>query len=108
MENNDFNQNSYNNNGYNNNGGNGSNTKTLAIVGFVLSFIIALAGIIVSAVALNKYKQTGEVEGKGFATAGLIIGIVSIAISVITVACFGAAIMAALAGGAAGSLTFML
>ena len=81
MENNDF------NNGYNNNGGNGDSPKTLAIVGFVLSFLIPIAGLIVSGIALNKYKQTGETDGKGFATAGLVIGIVCMALYVLAVGC---------------------
>ncbi|MDE7399717.1 MAG: DUF4190 domain-containing protein [Oscillospiraceae bacterium] len=105
MENKDFNNNY--NNGYNNNGS-GENPKTLAIVGFVLSFFIALAGLIVSAIALNKYKQTGYTEGKGFATAGLVISIVSMGISLLVSVCYGAAIMAFLAGEAAGSLAIML
>lgn len=103
MDNNDFNNNSYNvqNGGYNNGGYNGGdgNEKTLAIVGFVLSFIVSLAGLIVSAIALNKYKQTGATEGKGFATAGLIISIVSMALTVLISSCYGCVICAAIAGG---------
>lgn len=94
MENNDFNN-------YNKGGNGESNTKTLAIAGFVLSFFISLAGLIVSAIALNKYKQTGESEGKSFATAGLIINIVSMVITFISVMCFGTALMAIIMGGAA-------
>lgn len=87
MENNDFNNNYNNgNNGYNN-GGNGDNPKTLAIVGFVLSFFISLAGLIVSAIALKKYNETGYTDGKGFATAGLVISIICLAFSVLAVAC---------------------
>lgn len=107
MDNNDFN-NGYNNGGYNNNGGSGENPKTMAIVGFVLSFVVALAGLIVSAIALKKYNETGYTEGKGFATAGLIISIISMVFGLLASVCYGAAIMAMLAGGAAGSLTFML
>lgn len=61
--------------------------KTLAIVGLVLSFIFPLVGLIISAVALNKMKQSGVEEGKGLATAGLVIGIVLMVIYVIVVAC---------------------
>lgn len=72
--------------------------KTLAIIGLVLSFIFPLAGLIISAVALNKMKQSGVEEGKGLAVAGLVIGIVFMVIAVISVACMtcaGAAIAAA-------------
>lgn len=63
--------------------------KSLAILGFVLSFFIPLAGLIVSGIALNKFKQSGETEGKGFATAGLIIGIVAMVISLGSIICMG-------------------
>jgi hypothetical protein len=53
----------------------GGKTNTLAIVGFILSFFVTVAGIIVSVIALRQIKQTGE-GGHGFALAGLIIGIV--------------------------------
>lgn len=82
MENNDFNKQPV-----NNGGGSGDSPKTLAIVGFVLSFFIAIAGLVVSIIALNKYKQTGETDGKGFATAGVIISIVWFALAIIITAC---------------------
>ncbi|MDE6031517.1 MAG: DUF4190 domain-containing protein [Oscillospiraceae bacterium] len=63
------------------------NNKTLAIVGLVLSFIFPVVGIIISAVALNKMKQSGVEEGKGLATAGLVLGIVFTAIYVLLVGC---------------------
>lgn len=44
--------------------------KTMSILGLVLAFIVPLAGIIISAIALNKMKQSGVEEGKGLATAG--------------------------------------
>lgn len=66
--------------------------KTLAIVGFVLALVLGgLPGLIVSAVALKKMKDTGNEDGKGFAIAGLVIGIVEIAIIILTVVCGGAA-----------------
>ena len=57
----------------------------LAIAGFVVSIcsffinfggIVGLIGTILSAVGLSKVKSTGK--GKGFAIAGLIMGIISI------------------------------
>lgn len=61
--------------------------KGLAILGLVLSFFVSLAGVIISAVALNKFKESGETDGKGIAIAGLIVGIVFMAISVLSVVC---------------------
>ena len=66
--------------------------KTLAIVGFVLALVVGgLPGLIVSAVALKKMKDSGDEEGKGFAIAGLVLGIIVVAIWVLTIACVGAA-----------------
>ena len=61
--------------------------KNLAILGLVLSFLIPLAGLIISAVALNKFKQSGETDGKGLATAGLIIGIILMVLGLIGSIC---------------------
>lgn len=62
--------------------------KTLAIIGFILSLVVGgLPGLIVSAIALKKFKDSGETDGKGFALAGLIIGIVVTAIAIISVGC---------------------
>ncbi len=51
------------------------NTKTLSIVGLVLSFAFPPAGIIVSAICLKKYKTESSSDGKDLAMTGLIIGI---------------------------------
>lgn len=61
--------------------------KSLAILGLVLSFFVPLAGLIISAVALNKFKESGETDGKGIATAGLVIGIVIMALGLISTIC---------------------
>lgn len=50
-------------------------TNTLAIVGFILSFLFPLAGLIISIIALNQIKASGE-NGKGFAIAGIVISAV--------------------------------
>lgn len=66
--------------------------KGLAILGLVLSFFVSLAGVIISAVALNKFKESGETDGKGIAVAGLIVGIVFMALSIlgwVCLACLG-------------------
>ena len=60
-----------------------SAAKTLAICGFVFSFIFALVGLILSIISLCKYKKQDDKSGKGFATAGLIISIVAICLFVL-------------------------
>ncbi len=54
-------------------------TNTLAIVGFVLSFFVAIAGLICSIIGLKQCNQTKE-GGKGLAIAGVVISSVSMAI----------------------------
>ncbi|ARC55533.1 hypothetical protein AS850_00390 [Frondihabitans sp. 762G35] len=71
-------------------GGTGYSTSkynTLAIVGFVLAFVINIAGLVVSIVALSQIKRTGE-RGRGLALAGIIIGAVSIVLSIVIVIVF--------------------
>src|SRR3954469_16996948 len=53
----------------------GPRTNTLAIVGLVLSFVVSIAGVICSHIALSQIKRTGE-AGRGLAIAGLIVGYV--------------------------------
>ncbi len=49
--------------------------NTLAIVGFVLSFLISLVGLIISIIALIQINgSNGTQKGKGLAIAGIIIG----------------------------------
>ena len=74
--------------------------KTLAIIGFVLALVLGgLPGLIVSAIALKNMNRSGEVDGKGFAIAGLVIGIIEIALIVLAIVCGGAeAICVALSG----------
>jgi len=54
----------------------GPSQQGMAIAGFVLSFLMPLLGLIFSAVALSGMKRNHNDEGKGFATAGLVISIV--------------------------------
>ncbi len=53
----------------------GAKTNTLAIVGFILAFVVTVAGIVVSFIALSQIKKTGE-GGHGLALAGVILGFV--------------------------------
>ena len=48
-------------------------TNVLAIVGFITSFFVGLAGIICGHIALSQIKRTGE-KGRGLALAATIIG----------------------------------
>ena len=57
-------------------------TNTLAIVALILSFFVSLGGIICGHIALKQCKERNE-AGSGMAIAGLVIGYVSLAITVI-------------------------
>lgn len=75
-------------------------TNSLAIVGFVLSFFISLAGLICSAIALKKANTEYGGNGKGLATAGVVISTLALIaeiIGVIIVIAFFGTIMAIIA-----------
>ena len=58
--------------------------NTLALVGFILSFFVSLAGLIVSIIAYkNAKKPEFNGDGKSFALAGIIISAVSMGIGLI-------------------------
>jgi hypothetical protein len=59
-------------------------TNVLAIVAFVASFFVNIVGIVCGHIALSQIKRTGE-KGRGFALAGLIIGYVSVAITIVSI-----------------------
>lgn len=69
--------------------------KNMALIGFVCAFFCQIAGIIVSAMALKKYGQQKNQDGKGLATAGLVLSIVFIAGTVLV--CIGYILLIALA-----------
>lgn len=73
--------------------------KSMAILGMILSIVVGPIGIIFSAIALNKMKQAGETDGKGFAIAGLIIGIAELVIYIGAIACIGCIGCAGIAAG---------
>ena len=60
----------------------GRKTNTLAIVGFILSFFVSIAGLICCIIARKQITERDE-GGAGLALAGLIISIVSLVIAVI-------------------------
>ena len=55
-------------------------TNTLALVGFILSFFMGPIGSLLCYFGLEEIKKNGE-QGREFAVAGIIIGIVPIAIA---------------------------
>ena len=73
-----------------------SKTNTMAIVGFILSFLISIAGLICCIIARKQCNETGE-QGMGLATAGMIISIVSIVLSFIFILIYVIVIAAAAA-----------
>ena len=70
--------------------------NTIAIVGFVLSFFIAIAGLVCSIIGYKKAKNEG-LEYGGLALAGIIISAIEIALIVILYFALGAASCALLA-----------
>ncbi|MFE4468549.1 DUF4190 domain-containing protein [Leifsonia sp. NPDC056824] len=54
-------------------------TNVLAIVGFITSFFVGLAGIICGHIALSQIRRTGE-KGRGLALAATIIGYAQVAL----------------------------
>lgn len=62
----------------------------VAVAGFILSFFIALAGLICSIIGLKQAKERGE-KGRGLAIAGIIISALSIVLSLALVVAFTSA-----------------
>ncbi len=60
------------------------NTKTngIAIAALITSFFVSVLGIILGFVALSQIKTSGE-QGRGLALAGIIIGFVSVGITLL-------------------------
>lgn len=58
-----------------------NNTNSMAILGFIFSFLFSILGLIFSIIALKQIKEKKE-EGKGLATAGLIISIIKLVFSI--------------------------
>ena len=54
--------------------------NTMAVVGFIFSFLISIVGLILCIIAKNQIKTRGE-RGDGLATAGIIISIVSMVLA---------------------------
>lgn len=67
-------------------------TNTLAIVSFVSSFFVSVAGIVIGHMALKQIKNSHE-GGRGLAIAGLVIGYVSAAATVVGAIVLAVALM---------------
>jgi peptidyl-prolyl cis-trans isomerase B (cyclophilin B) len=59
-------------------------TNTLAIVSFILAFVVAPAGFVLAIVALRQIARSGE-GGRGLAVAGLVVSAVVLFIFVVYV-----------------------
>jgi hypothetical protein len=81
--------------GYASSGPVGQSYNGMAIAGFVLSLTIPLLGVIFSWIALSGIKRTGNEEGKGLATAGMVISTVFLSLGCLwfigVMTCMGAA-----------------
>ena len=58
--------------------------NSIAVVGFILAFFVAIAGLICSIIGLKRSKELGGTN-RGFALAGVIISALEIAAAVLTV-----------------------
>lgn len=67
-------------------------SNTLAIVGFILSFFFATAGLICSIIGLRQCKQYKDNNGRGLAIAGIVISSISLFVSFIIGIVYGAII----------------
>jgi hypothetical protein len=63
----------------------GKQLDILSILGFVLSFFFAVAGLVVSIIAYNRVKFTDDNTSKGFAKAGIIISAVELGVAIVTI-----------------------
>jgi hypothetical protein len=68
--------------------------RTLGIIGLVLAFVVSVAGIIVSAIALRESRRAGY--SNGFALAGLILSIVFTVVGLVVAVIVVTAVVAAL------------
>jgi hypothetical protein len=71
-------------------------TNTMAILALVLALVFAPAGIICGHIAKRQIAQSGE-EGSGLATAGLVIGYVSVGLGLL--ACCGFILVGVIGAG---------
>ena len=73
-------------------------TNTLAIVAFVLAFVVSLGAVICGHIALSQIKQTGE-QGRGLAIAALVLGYIGIAFGLLFLLVYVVVIASAVSSG---------
>ena len=74
---------------------------TMALIGFILSFFVPIAGLIVSIIGKSQIKKSnGSLNGNGFALAGIIISAVSMIISFIAIVAYVIFVIAIAMGAA--------
>ena len=56
----------------------------MAIAGFICSFLIPILGLIFSCVGIKQINERGD-NGKGLATAGIVISIISMVVNLILI-----------------------
>lgn len=59
-------------------------TNVLAIVGFIFAFLMPVVGLICSIIGKNKVEECGG-NGRGLATAGIVISVIAIVLYLIIV-----------------------
>lgn len=69
-------------------------TNVLAIVGFIFAFIMPIVGLICSIIGRNKAPECGG-NGRGLATAGIVISVVWMVLVIIIYAAAACAVAAA-------------
>lgn len=73
--------------------------SVLAVISFIASFFVGLAGIVCSQVALSQIRKTRE-RGRGFAIAGLIIGCIQMVVTSLWAFNIVVALVLGMVGGA--------
>ena len=72
--------------------------NVLAIVGFVLAFVVSLGAVICGHIALAQIKRTGE-KGRGLALAAVILGYIGLVVGILLVILWFVVIAAAVSSG---------
>lgn len=81
-------------------------TNTLALIGFILAFVVPVAGLICSIIGSRNAADCGG-NGKGLATAGIAISIVELALAAVIVV-FYILIIVGVIGAAMGGMTVLI
>lgn len=68
-------------------------TNGIAIAGFILSFFVAIAGLICSIIGLNRANKDLNGNGRGLAIAGIVISSLSLLAGVVLLAIYGSIII---------------